>query len=224
VEDGALVRYLDGQAANGERADVAAHLAGCGRCADRMAELARATGAVTAALRAADPAVPRGRVRPRWGLRAAAAVLVLAAVGGAVRPVRAWILERAGALWEVVTGRGDPGGRPGRQGPASSASVAFVPTGDVFALEVTERQQGGVLQIETVDGDTAVAVVLGGTGREDLVVLPSGLRIVTGPTAGASYVIRVPARLASVRVVLGDEEPRDYRPGGPPVEIPLGRR
>jgi anti-sigma factor RsiW len=224
VEDGALVRYLDREDTVGERTDVASHLEGCDRCAARMAELTRAADTLATALRAADAPPARARPRPRWGLRAAAAVLVLAGVGGAVRPVRAWILERAAALWVAVTGRDGATPVPGQPVPARSASVAFVPEGNEFALEVTARQEGGVLRIETADGDTAVAIVRGGSGAEDLVVLPRALRIVTRGASSASYVVRVPARLVRVRVVVGGGTPWDYHPGAPPMEIELGSR
>lgn len=223
VEDGALVRYLDGEDAAGDLGDVGAHVDRCDRCAARMAELARAADTLSAALRAADVPVPRRRPPPPWGLRAAAALLVLAGVGGAVRPVRAWILDRAGAVWVAVTGR-EPTAPPDGAAPERSASVSFVPAGDVLTLEVTEHQQGGVLHIETVGGDTAVAIVRGGAGAESLVVLPSTLRIVNRPASSASYVIRVPARLTRVRVRVSDAEPWDYRPGGAPREIDLGNR
>jgi anti-sigma factor RsiW len=223
VEDGALVRYLDGEEA-GERPDVAAHLEGCDRCAARMAELARAADTLATALRAADVPVPHGRPRSRRGLRVAAALLVIVGVGGSSRPVRAWILERAEALWGVVTGRTEAAPAPAAPVPPRSASVAFVPTGNDFTLEVTGHQEDGVLQIETVGGDTAVAVVRGGSGGEDLVVLPSTLRIVNRPTSTASYLIRVPARLTRVRVLVGAGTPRDYHPGGAPLEIDLGSR
>lgn len=224
VEDGALVRYLDREDAPAEQADVATHLEGCDRCRARLAELARAGDALAAALRAADVPAPRRRSTPRWGLRAAAAALVLAGMAGAVRPVRAWILERGGALWEAVTRSGLPAPTPDLGPPVRSASVAFVPSGNEFTLEVTTRQAGGVLRLETVAGDTAVALVQGGSGAEDLVVLPSALRIVSPRTSSANYVIRLPARLVRVHVRVGGRPPWDYHPGAPPVEIDLENR
>lgn len=113
---------------------------------------------------------------------------------------------------------------PDLPSPLRSATVLFVPSGNEFTLEVTTRQAGGVLRLETVAGDTAVAVVQGGSGAEDLVVLPSTLRIVSPRTSSASYVIRLPARLVRVRVRVGARPPWDYRPGAPPVEIDLENR
>lgn len=225
VEDGALVRFLDREDDAAERADVTGHLAGCDRCTARLAELTRAADAFSAALRAADvPAPARVRPAPRWGLRAAAAVLVLGGIAGAVQPVRAWILERTEALWTAVTGRGASSPPPIVPVPVRSASIAFVPSGDEFTLEVTARQAGGVLRLETVAGDTATALVQGGSGAEDLVVLPSMLRIVNPSSSRASYEIRLPARLVRVRVRVGAAAPWDYRPGSGAVEIELENR
>jgi hypothetical protein len=224
VEDGALIRQLDREDIPEEQADVAAHLEACPRCTVRLAELAHAGDALSTALRAADVPAPRRRPVPRWGLRAAAAALVVVGIGGAVRPVRAWILERTGMLWEAVTGRSAVPTAIAPAAPDRSASVAFVPSGNEFTLEVTAHQSGGVLRLETVAGDTAVAVVLGGSGLEDLVVLPTRLRIVNPEASSASYVIRLPARLARVRVLVGGRVPWDYHPGETPVEIDLGNR
>ena len=222
VEDGALVRHLDGEGAAEERATVTAHLGACTRCAARLADLRRTADALTVALGAADEAASRARPRPRWGVGVAAALVVLAGIGGMVRPVRAWIGDRILNAWELVTGRADGGPVP--LTPSRSASVAFVPVGDELTLEVTVRQMEGVLQIETGPGDTAVAVVRNGTGTEDLVVLPNALRIVNTRASTASYVLRVPARLSRVRVRVGDAAEWHYRPGGAPREIELGNR
>lgn len=224
VEDGALVRYLDGEAAAEERTILAAHLEDCGACAARLTALSRAAEALTTALRATDEPASRARPHPRWRLRAAAAVLVLLAVGGGVRPVRAWILDRAEALWGAVTGAGPDAAPPVAAPGAARSSVAFVPAGGELTLEVTSVQNEGVLQIETVAGDTAVAVVRNGTSMEDLVVLPTALRIVNRPASTASYVIRVPARLARVVVHVGDTPEWVYRPGTATREIDLRNR
>lgn len=224
VEDGALVRYLDGEAAAEERTVLVAHLEECGPCAARLTALTRAADALTAALRATDGRAPRAQPHPRWRLRAAAAVLVLLAAGGGIRPVRAWIVERAEALWGAVTGGGSEAAPPAPRPGAARSSVAFVPAGAELTLEVTSVQVEGVLQLETVAGDTAVAVVRNGTSAEDLVVLPTALRIVNRPASTASYVIRVPARLSRVVVRVGDAPPWVYHPGEPLREIDLRNR
>jgi len=225
LDDDVLVRHLDREDGPAERVEVTRHLESCVRCADRLAGLSRAGAAFSAALRAGDVAPPRvPRAAPRWGLRAAAAVVFVAGIAGAVRPVRAWILERAEALWVAVTGPREPAPPSPAPGRPRSASVAFVPVGDELTLEVTTPQAGGGLRLETAAGDTAVVRVEDGTGAEDFLVLPSRLRIVNPPGSAARYLLLVPARLARVRVVVGGARPWDYVPGGGPVEVPLGSR
>jgi anti-sigma factor RsiW len=221
LEDGALVRHLDDQAPAPERAAAAEHLRGCDRCARRMGELARAADVLSSALRAAETSDLHGRPRRRWGLRVAAALLILVGVGGTVRPVRAWIVNRAVLWWNGVTGAEGTPRIPPPPRPSRSASVAFVPVGSEFTLEVTAWQREGTLRIETVVGDTATATMQGGSGAEDLVVLPTALRIMGGPTSTASYVIRVPERLRRVHVRVGDAPPWDYHPGEGPREAAL---
>jgi hypothetical protein len=228
VDDGALIRYLDREDGPPNRAGVARHLDGCDRCAIRFAQLEGTSRTLSAALWASDvpwvsdlPAM-RTRSSTRWGMRAAAAVLLVAGLAGVVRPVRAWIVDRAEALWGAVTGQTPPLQTPTPVAPAPSASAAFAPTGDEFTIELTGDPAGGTLQIETVLGDTAIAIVRGGSGGEDLVVLPSGLRIVAPLASTASYEIRLPARLVLVRIAVGEARRWEYRPGDPPLEIPLG--
>ena len=226
MEDGALVRYLDEESESGERVEVGDHLSGCETCADRLSVLRTHARTVSIALRAADPAGHANpRPGPRWGLRAAAAVLVVLSIAGAVRPVRAWIVERAVALWAAIGG-----GAEEREPPASGVEpmapsrVAFVPTGGSFILELAGRQTSGTIRLEGVEGDTAYAAMIGGTGVGDLVVLPGGLRIVNPPASDGSYLVRLPRRLAGVSVVVGGEPPRAFDPDGPAMEIELRRR
>jgi len=222
VDDGALVRYLDEECDATERAEVGEHVHGCQACAARLAELGRHAGLVSLALRAADAPATSRRPARRVGARAAvAAALIVVGVAGAVRPVRAWILERTQTLWAAVTGRnGDQdGAAPGV--PPGSASVTFVPAGTEFLVEVTGPQVEGRLVIEGVPGDTATTVVMGGSGTEDVMVLPTGLRIANAATSRASYAVRLPTRLTHVVVRIGGRPERTFVPGGAPLEIDL---
>jgi len=232
TDDGALVRWLDGEAIGEERHALAAHLTACAVCEARLATLKDRAARVSRALVAADEHVAR-RARPggNWGLRAAAGVAVLLGVGLAVEPVRAWILERAETVWTVVTGdRGTPApASPDGQtaaGDPAAASITFVPSGDVFVLEVASRQDGGELVIETVGTGTASATVAGGTGGESFVVLPSGLRVANDPASHAEYLVRVPAGLRAIVLVVADGPRRRYEPAGVGERwaVPLGGR
>jgi hypothetical protein len=223
LEDGALVRYLDEECDGDEQAAVRGHVTGCDACAGRLAEFERRSRTLKVALRDSDRPARGARPVPRPGLRAAAAVLVLLAIGGAVRPVRAWVLERAEALWTALTGGSEPVAPVGSVAPAQTA-VSFVPADGPFTIELAGRQSAGTLSLEAVPGDTARATVLGGSGAESLVVLPGGLRIVNPPASTARYRIALPVRLGPVRVMVGGAAPRVFDPGGPPLEIDLGGR
>jgi hypothetical protein len=223
VDDGALIRYLDREAVAHERETVGTHLGACEACAGRLAQLERRAAAFSAALGAADA----GRHAPpahRWGLRAAAAVLVVLAIGGTVRPVRAWIVERAQAIWAALSGDGGDAGAPIDDVAVAASAVSFVPAEGAFTVEVAQWQSGGRLTVEAAPGDTARAAVLGGTGAESLVVLPAGLRIANPPTSGASYRVTLPSRLQPVRVVVAGGSPWVFDAAGAALNIELNGR
>jgi anti-sigma factor RsiW len=223
LEDGALVRYLDLECDGDEQAAVRGHVGACGACAGRLAELERRSRALRVALRAADRPPRAVPAAPHWGRRAAAAVILLLAIGGAVRPVRAWVLGRAGALWSAITGGSESPAPIAPAAPVESA-VSFVPADGPFTIELAGRQAAGSLSLEAVPGDTARAAVIGGGGAESLMVLPAGLRIVNPPASAARYRVALPARLGPVRVIVGGAAPRLFDPAGPPLEIDLGGR
>lgn len=231
VDDGDLIRWLDGEVAAEEGRAVRAHLADCAACAARLGGLRTRARAVSRVLAAADPPVV-GRRRIGWGMRAAAAGLVLLGVGLVVEPVRAWILERAEGAWSLVAARETPAPASAPDEPQGArpdpvaGTVSFIPAGDVFRLEVAARQAGGELVIEMVEADAASATVEADGADEQFVVLPSGLRIVNAAGSGARYVVRLPARLQSVVLVIGDEPGRRYAPAeaGERWTVPLGDR
>jgi anti-sigma factor RsiW len=224
LDDGTLVRFLDRECEAEEQTAVRGHLDGCEACAGRLARFDAGSTAFSAALQAADGQTPRAvRPAPRWGLRAAAAVLILLGIGVSVRPVRAWIIQRAGAVWTALAGGFAPAAPAVPAAPAET-SVSFVPSDGAFTIELSGRPAAGRLVVEAVAGDTARATVLDGSGAEALVVLPSGLRI-SGPSgSSARYRVLLPARLGPVRVLIGGEAPRVFDPAGPPLQIELGRR
>ena len=218
VSDGDLLRLLDGEAGATEHLELEAHVDSCEDCADRYLALRRKIAAVSGAIRRADVVPAKSKAR-MWGLRAAA-VIVFMAMGLAVTPVRAWIAEQTRALWAVVSGEEQTANTESQVAIAArsdpTAAVSFVPAGEVFVIELAVRQAAGRLTVETVAGNMASATVYGGTDNERLVVLPSGLRIVNGPTAEANYTIELPATLAHLLVVIGNDDTLRYDPSGVP--------
>jgi hypothetical protein len=167
----------------------------------------------SALLRATDVPVPpiaypaeriaraaRRRDAVRW--RAAAAIVLVAAGAIGVRPVRAWIVQAAWTLWTTAVGGAGTAAGAAASPAGSAGTVSFTPAGGPFVVRVVRPQAGGTLTIETTPGAVASAAVTGGGGVE-LVVLPDGVRIVNDDTSSASFLVRVPARLASVEVSIG---------------------
>ena len=216
VSDGDLVRLLDRELDVAEQMELEGHVDSCEDCASRYLELRRKIATVGAAIRRGDFTFPTQKVRT-WGLRAAAVLVVLTAMGVTVQPVRAWIVEQTRALWVVVAGEQEEAATPGGATDESgdpTAAVSFVPAGDVFVLELSTRQASGRLTVETVAGRTASATVFGGSEEERLIVLPTGLRIVNDSTAEADYTIELPATLARLLVVIGNDDTLRYEPEG----------
>jgi anti-sigma factor RsiW len=224
-DDGELVRYLDGQPEGAERHEVPAHLERCAVCRARLLalrqqgeafrgmlgrldeatpnELARAR-----ALRATRTAEERSRPRRAWlasgPLRAAAAVVLLLAGGLTVAPLRAWVIEHVGVLT-----RGErPAPVARREAPApapravESGAVSFTPAGKVFVLELRHLQPTGTVTLQLRDVPLATARVTGGKD-EEIVVLPSGVRVENERASVASYTVTLPADLDLVQVFAG---------------------
>ena len=216
ADDGMLVRLLDGETDASERQDLEDHLDACATCMERLDSLRGDAELVHEALRVWDDGVARRRGRvPTW-FRAAASILLLLGVAGAVQPVRAWIIDGAQAIWSVLAG--DPpiaeSATPGGREEGSLATVSFVPRDAVFTLDIAARQSAGSLLIETADRMEAEAEIFDGAGREDLFVLPAGLRIVNDPSSRARYVVRLPRSLATVRVTVAGESTLALEPAG----------
>lgn len=221
VADGDLVRLMDGACEPTERTQLERHVVACVPCTTRLRALRRQSDLVSRTLAEMDrPATLAPERRWRVLRPAVAAALVLIGIGAGVEPVRAWLVQQTNALWSAVAGVRAPEAEATAAAPVQApaapgeASVAFVPAGDVFRLEVGAHQAGGTLVIETAAGDTARATVLGGSEHENLLVLPSGLRIVNGASSSATYRITLPARLRRIVVVVNGEAPLDLSSGG----------
>lgn len=234
ASDGDLVRWLDGEADAAERSRTHAHVAMCDACAERLEMFRRRSARLSTLLTETDAPLPalspplgpveRGRARERrfrvprptasgW-LRAAAVVLLVAAVALSVDPVRAWVVDRWTDLEAAFTeDAGVPAPIPV---PASESTggavVSFVPTGEVFRLTFDHPQAGGELVLRVEDGAQASVQIVDGAG-EMLLVLPGGVRVHNSAASTADYSVRVPAGLEAVRVRIG---------GGAAVTYPVG--
>jgi len=211
LEDGALIRFIDGEASVQERTGVEMHTVDCPACATRLAELRRLSASLSAAFTAADvsprrfvyPPVLRRSRKTRIPLSAAAAVLlVVAAIAAAATPVRAWLRAR----WVELRG-GTPqqhASAPLTPPNARLTTVRFVPRDPSFTIELTSLQSGGVLTVDVSEDTIATAVLSDGSGGgEELVVMPMGLKIVNHQGTVASYVVRLPRTITEVTVHVG---------------------
>ncbi len=236
LDDADLIRVLDGAAED-------PHVAECAACARRRALLARRGERLASLLEAADgarrvltlaagrrpPAAGQShRSLPRWSPArlAAAAVVTLIAAGGVVPPVRAWVADRATALWHAVRGReapAAPAAAPTGRAGSSASSVAFVPEPGFFTLHVITRQAEGELVIEPAADSIATASVESGAGTGEWVVLPDGLRLMNAADASHGYRVRLPGGVTRIVVRIGTDPARLIAPADLPVVVSLQR-
>lgn len=207
LDDDVIVRALDEQLAPFERAEAAAHLAACPRCAGRLRQLERRGSRLAALLRTTDfdtpPAtVPSRRPRPfvqRTWVRAAAGVVLLLGVAMTFTPVQALVMDWLRAEWSRLVGDAPPP----VDSPASARGtrVEFVHASTTFRIEVRSEQDAGTLTVRRGPGDLASADA--SRAGVELLVLPAGLRIMNTPASASDYEVVVPAAVTEATVVIG---------------------
>jgi anti-sigma factor RsiW len=239
LDDGAIVRFLDGEAAADERAGVEAHLAACPVCADRLVDLRRRSLNLGILLSRGDFAVPplpaapaapvvdelaarraARRMPARPWLQAAAVAMLLVSAGLFAAPVRGWVRGLLGGDAPVAERPAPPLPAPTTEVPRAGARIQFTPQGAELSVEVSHPQAGGALLLEAGPGTTVSAEVRApaGTAPAELLVLPSALRIANDPASVAEYRVTVPASVRRVRVRIGSAPPTIVERAG------LGRR
>ena len=232
-DEGALIRLLDGEADESDRATHGAHVDGCEVCRRELARVGARRERLAVLLARSDfpvpasappqPGVirfPRAHPEPargmdrRW-LRAAAAVLLLLTAAAVATPARAWIAEWLGERWTALMQRAPEERRtapapapapPATIPTASSSKVSFVPGRGELLVEVTQRQAAGAITLVAVEGETAYAEVLGSDVVVDVRVGPSGVRIRNGAATTVGYRVAVPAGVRRVRLRVGGAE------------------
>jgi hypothetical protein len=246
ASDGDLLRLLDGELTPAE-SQVRAHVAECGACAARLARYRTRSATMAELLReTAPPAIDPARVRPplddlsrararraaraapraawwtRPGVRAAAAVVVMAGVAAA-SPARGWLMER---LRDVQAAATESAGRepvrptpsaPAAPAPSAGALVRFDVGGAELVVRFAASQRSGTVEIAGTGDGRAAAQVTGGLRDEALLVLPRELRIRNATSSEASYRVEIPPGVARVRLLVGSGTgtPRvlEVRPG-----------
>ena len=224
MEDGDVIRLLDGECSQQEARLFRTHLHQCDDCLRKMDELRQLSQDLSSALQLADaPPKPRdssppevvGTILPpvphrhwtRWRVTRAAAALVILAAALSATPARAWLAERWDSLKSLVVGA--PGEQP-EVAPAPieprelGSVITFTPAGPEFTLWIVHLQAEGTLYLTVDPTASASAGVIGGDGSEEIVVLPDGFQIRNAATSTASYEVRLPNHLETLEVRIGD--------------------
>lgn len=221
IEDGDIIRLLDGECVPDEERLIRRHLLECDRCRREADELERLSRGFGFLLQRADlvPVPTDGTnrrpeetavthaLKPRWTririLKAAAAVaLVITAIG--VSPARAWLVDGWQAIRSLFTEESAAPTQPSSPSETATAPavVTFTPRGPEFTIDVSSAQATGKISLAIDSAPLASARVLGGDGSEELIVHRGGLRIVNTPTSSASYEIAVPRSVSTLELIV----------------------
>lgn len=217
VDDGALVRLMDGALHAPAAARVEAHLDACEPCTARLAELRERSAALRELLAGEPAAAPdawlrpaleaRRRRRASWwrgprGMAAAAAALfVLALLAPPVYgAVRRWVAARLAPVASAPASR--PSGAPPAPARARDA-VRFTPATAELHLRFAEPDASAVLALAPTTGAEARLSVERAAGAPPpVLVLPDGIDVQNRATPGATYRLLVPASVREVRVTV----------------------
>jgi hypothetical protein len=220
LTDGELQAWLDAELAGTEAAAAADHLAGCGTCRDRMAELRAAAERFREAVALLDAEALASRTRRRqrrgWRIttgivgRAAALILVAAGVALAVvpgSPLRS-LWNARGPSPALVEPTPVPVAGPG-PAPVAASDVAVTLAPGLRSLLVSVRDfpAGSEIRVRTVDGVEARARV-GRGGADTRFAVASGTIEIRGPGSSASpvpVVIELPRGLREATVEVDGE-------------------
>jgi hypothetical protein len=224
LEDGDVIRLLDGECSEQEAQSFHTHLDRCDDCQRKMDELRHLSQQFSSALQVADEAPATGDSRPpevvgtirpaprrwhwtRWRVTRAAAAIVILAAALSATPARAWLVDGWDTLRSLLMRESteQPEVAPAPVESAEPSSViTFAPAGPEFMLQVIQVQAEGTLYLTVAPTVSASAGVIGGSGGEEIVVLPNGFQIRNAATSTASYEVRLPNHLAALDVRIGD--------------------
>ena len=242
LDDGALLRHLDGELEPAEAGNVEAHLAACARCRAELDAIAAAANRVAASLRLIDFApevdgsqtgVARRTASPAWHSspiwRAAAAIALVAGLALAIAPVRAWIAERFGlaadrtadGVSRVTRMRPQPV-RP--RAPASGSPSSRRATGSESSSRPRRQKARSISRPPPA---TRRAARSWARTTPISSSCPDGLGIRNQPFSTADYRVAVPRHMAAVEVeVAGRAEwrgsPEDLPADGIRIELSEG--
>lgn len=211
LQDGELVRLVDGELASEERSAAEAHLRACDRCRLARDRIAERTATVSGALALMDrdsapslpPAAPAPEARSAHWLRAAAIAALIITVGAlGSSTVRAWIATRWEAVHGPVAKVFESTGDRGPETFGTAVRARFVPRSGAILVRLESRPAGGVLVVETSQDDSGSVLFFAGTD-EGILILPTGLVIQNAPDSRADYRLVVPREVTSITTITG---------------------
>jgi len=221
IDDGDLIRLLDGECSPEERERLDAHIDVCPKCRSNADSLTQASELFASSLleldsenRAAADRTPavgarlaRGNTRFRFvppHVLRAAAVLALTVLVFSATPARAWLVQGWEAFMSLVASETDEppviSEVPEDVGLEMSSILRFTPRGSEFRLEFTDRQAGGTLVLLFDSTTSASAGILGEESGDEMILLPDGLRVRNSAGSTTSYEVQLPLTLAVVDV------------------------
>jgi anti-sigma factor RsiW len=216
LDDGDLIRYLDGEGSEAERIGWERHVDACEQCARRTAEaeaqsrqfsrwLARAAFEEDLPDRVDRPGddgvltlepASRGARRSGWSpwLKAAAAIALVAGPLAAIPPLRGWVVDRvAPPAEEAAVTTMDA------TAPVTHPIVRFVPEPGVFTVRV--EGGGGSLAVGRAAGDTAELSLSG--EAPDAVVAATSVRL-RSLEPDTRHTLLLPDYVTGIRVFVGE--------------------
>lgn len=220
VDDGDIVRLLDGECGPEEARRLRAHLDVCEDCRGNADSLESAAEQFSRMLAQVETTSPAGgsvikasqSMSRRWStpkLLRIAAVFAAVVLAFSVTPARAWIALGWEKLTSLVASEPPTAAvdlpETSEDVLDASSVVGFSPRGDEFRLEFVNRPNQGTLVLIIDSMTTATASVFGGDGADDLIVLPDGLRIGNMTTSTGDYEVRLPLTLSAVVVYVAGE-------------------
>lgn len=201
ADDAMLLRLLDHELADDAAEALRVHVATCLPCRDRLAALERRDERVRAWLEAHDdppPArgdyhlgasavAPARRPAPRRWLTAASIVLAVAVAAG---PARGWILERVGLTSSSTVDAPTA---------AATASTSFLPRSSTLLIDLVGPVSSRRVVVER--SEDALVHVIAPDDAAELLVRPSGIRLVDATQGGRTYRLSLPASVSQLRIV-----------------------
>lgn len=197
-----VIRLIDQQGSETERAFVRAHIVACSECRQLHDQLSVASGTVQRALNAAPVgyrvppyrAAPRAASRAAWKL-AAGIVFLAAGMAMALPAGRAWAEAMLARLRT-----------PAAAPRVSEPAVIAARSGEAILVEVAPISTQLVVEFSAPRDDLSVmahggkAVVLRSALRAPVTVLPATLRIDNASVEPGAYTLQLPSGVSRVEV------------------------